>query len=145
MLNPVRTWKISVCVLVILYACNCGSYLLFVLAGTDRFELKGLLGLLSGMFSAVAFVEVAMSHVRRRRINAVLAGTALTACAVLSVATIAGTVFYLFSSLSAAPNVLILLAMTVGPACCLAAATWIGRGALETGSAPTSGEDGSTG
>jgi hypothetical protein len=61
-----------------------------------------MLGVLAGLCCAVAFVEVAISHAKRRNVNGVLAGTALTACAILTVAVGVMIIPYLFRSLSAA-------------------------------------------
>ena len=130
MMNPVRTWKSSVSLLTLLYADSCGIYLLYVIAKPDRLHLRSMLVVLAGLCCAVAFVEVAMSHAKRRSVNGVLAGTALTACAILSVAVSVRIIPGLFHSLSAAFNTSVLLAISLGPQCCLAAATWVGRRTL---------------
>jgi len=88
-------------------------------------------GILASLCGAVAFVEVVMSHAKRRSVNVVLVGTALTACAILSVAMSARMIPYLFHSLSAAFRGSVNLAISLGPPCCLAAATWIGRRTLD--------------
>jgi hypothetical protein len=90
-----------------------------------------MLGVLAGLCCAVAFVEVAISHAKRRNVNGVLAGTALTACAILTVAVGVMIIPYLFRSLSAAFIGSVSLAISMGPPCCLAAATWVGRRTLE--------------
>jgi hypothetical protein len=131
MMNPVRTWKISVSLLTLLYAYYCGRYLLYIIANPDRLKLSGMLMTLKGLCCMIAFVEVAMSHAKRRSVNVVLARTALTACAILSIAMSVRTIPYLFHSLSAAFIGSVSLAISVGPPCCLAAATWVGRRTLE--------------
>jgi len=88
-------------------------------------------GILASLCGAVAFVEVVMSHAKRRSVNVVLVGTALTACAILSVAMSVRMIPYLFHSLSAAFRGSVNLAISLGPPCCLAAATWIGRRTLD--------------
>lgn len=130
MMNPIRTWKSSVSLLTLLYAYGCGSYLLYVTAKTGGLDLMGMLIVLSSLCCAVAFVEVAMSHAKRRSVNGVLAGTALTACAILTVAVNVQTIPNLFHSLLAAFGGSLHFATTLGPPCCLAAATWVGRRTL---------------
>ena len=102
MMTPVRTWKSSVSLLTLLYAYSCGIYLLYVIARPGRLDLRSMLGVLAGLCCAVAFVEVVMSHAKHRNVNGVLAGTALTACAILSVAVGVMIIPYLVYSLSAA-------------------------------------------
>lgn len=131
MMNPVRTWKTSVSLLTLLYAYNCWTYLLYVMANPDRLELSNMLGVLAGLCCAVAFVEVVISHARHRSINVVFAGTALTACAILMVTMSVSIIPYLFHHLSAPFRVFINLAISVGAPCCLAAAIWVGRRTLE--------------
>jgi hypothetical protein len=130
-MNPVRTWKISVSLLTLLYVYYCCNYLLHVIVKPDRLDLRGMVIVLRDLCCAVAFVEAALSHIKRRSVNWVLARTALTACAILSVAMSVSAVPYLFRSLSSAFIESFSLAISVGPPCCLAAATWIGRRALE--------------
>jgi hypothetical protein len=127
MMNPIRTWKSSVSLLTLLYAYSCGSYLLYVIAKPDRLDLRSMLVMLAGLCCAVAFVEVVMSHAKGRSVNGVLAGTALTACAILSIAVSVRIIPNLFHSLSAAFGGFVQLAISLGPPCCLAAATWVGR------------------
>jgi len=131
MMNPVRTWKISVSILTLLYAYGCGIYLLYVIATPNMLDLRSMLGVLAGLCCVVAFVEVAMSHTKRRNVNVVFAGTALTACAILTVAVGVTIIPYLFHSVSAAFSGSVSLAISMGPPCCLAAATWVGRRTLE--------------
>lgn len=130
-MNPFRTWKISVSLLTLLYAFSCGIYLLLVIAQPGRLDLRSMPGILASLCGAVAFVEVVMSHAKRRSVNVVLVGTALTACAILLVAMSVRMIPYLFHSLSAAFRGSVNLAISLGPPCCLAAATWIGRRTLE--------------
>jgi hypothetical protein len=85
----------------------------------------------SGLCCAVAFVEVVISHVKRRRVNVVLAGTALTACAILMVAVSASIIPHLFRHLSVSFQVFVNLAVSLGPPCCLATAAWVGRRTIE--------------
>lgn len=131
MMNPVRTWKIFVGLLALLYAYNSGRYLLYIIANPDRLRLRGMLMILAGLCCMVAFVEVAISHVKGRSINWVFVRTALTACAILSIAMSVRAILYLFHSQSVVLIRSVSLAISVGPLFCLAAATWIGRRILE--------------
>ncbi len=130
-MNPIRTWKISVSLLTLLYAYSGGRYLLHIIANPGRFDLMIMLWILSGLCCAVAFVEVVISHVKHRNVNVVLAGTALIACAILMVAMSIRIIPFLFDSVSAAFRGFIHLAISLGPPCCLAAATWLGRRTLD--------------
>jgi hypothetical protein len=131
MMNPVRTWESAVGLLTLLYAYGCGSYLLYIIANPGRFDLRSMLWILAGLCCVVAFVEVVISHARHRSVNVVFAGTALTVCAILMVALSVRIIPYLLHPLSAFFQVFVRLAISLGPPCCLAAATWIGRGTLE--------------
>lgn len=131
MMNPVRTWKSSVSLLTLLYAYSFGIYFLYVIPNSVKVNLSNMLWVLSGLCCAVAFVEVVVSHVRHRKVNGILAGTALTVCAILTVTVGVTIIPYLFHSLSAAFSGSVSLAISLGPPCCLAAATWVGRRTLE--------------
>lgn len=131
MMNPVRIWKSSVSLLTLLYAYNFGIYFLYVIPNSGRLGLSNMLWVLSGLCCLVAFVEVVISHARHRNVNGILAGTALTACAILTVTVGVAIIPYLFHSLSAAFGGSVSLAISMGPPCCLAAATWVGRRTLE--------------
>ena len=129
MMDPIRTWKSAIGLLTLLYVYNAGNYLLFIMARPDRLDLSGMVGVLAGLCCAVACVEVAVSQVKGRSVNWALARAALTACAILSVVLSARIIPYLFRSLSLAFTVLVSLATSLGPPCCLAAATWVAGGA----------------
>ena len=94
-------------------------------------DLRSMPGILASLCGAVAFVEVVMSHVKRRNVNVILVGTALTACAILLLAGSVRIIPYMFHSVSDAFRVFVHLAISLGPTCCLAAATWVGRRTLE--------------
>jgi hypothetical protein len=130
-MNPVRTWKISVSLLTLFYTYRCGIYLLYITANPDRLNLITMLVVLVSLCGLVAFVEVVMSYARHRNVNVVLIGTALTACAVLLLAGSVRMIPYLFQSASAALRGFVSLAISLGPPCCLAAATWLGRRTLD--------------
>jgi hypothetical protein len=90
-----------------------------------------MMWVLFSLCGAVVFVEVVISHTKRRNINVVLVGTALAACAILMVAGSVRIIPYLFHSVPAAFRGFVSLAISLGPPFCLAAATWVGRRKLE--------------
>ena len=130
-MNPIRTWKISVSLLTLLCAYGCVISLLYIIAKPDRLDLRSMPGILSSLCGAIAFVEVVISSAKRRSVNVILVGTALTACAILLLAGSVRIIPYMFRSVSDAFRVFVHLAVSLGPTCCLAAATWVGRRKLE--------------
>jgi hypothetical protein len=74
---------------------------------------------------------VVVSSARRRSVNVILVGTALTVCAILLLAGSVRMIPYMFHSVSDAFRGFVHLAISLGPTCCLAAATWVGRRILE--------------
>jgi len=132
-MNPIHTWKSSISLLTLLYAYSCTINLLriYVFANSGRPYLRSLLGVLTGLCCAVAFVEVVISHARHRNVNGAFVGVALTACAILSVTEAVMIIPYLFRSLSTTFIGFISLVISIGPPCFLAFATWIGRKTIE--------------
>jgi len=131
MMNPVRTWKISVSLLTLMYAYGCVISLLYIIANPGRLDLRSMPGILASLCGAVAFVEVVISTAKRRSVSVALVGTALTACAILLLAGSVRIIPYMFHSVSDAFRGFVHLAIFLGPTCCLAAATWVGRRTLE--------------
>jgi hypothetical protein len=131
MMNPIRTWKISVSLLTLLCAYGCVISLLYIIAKPVRLDLGRMTGILASLCGAVAFVEVVISSARGRSVNVILVGTALTAFTILILAGSIRIIPYMFHSVSDAFRVFVHFAISLGPTCCLAAATWIGRRKLE--------------